>query len=123
MSLDVVVRDDLERVVQVIDALAARPHARRALIMWRLFLEDHLARAVDHDSPSPLTCEQVIDHVERISREYADVVHECRKNFDADKLALQGAELIAAVTTLVRCAEAADGNSGDSPPRPQLKRA
>lgn len=107
-ALDVPVRDDVARITSLLTALAARPHAKPALILFRMYFEDVFSRLLDKEHVSPLTCEGVADHVGRLCTEFAGLVVECKPGFASDRIATEASELIAAITTLVRCAEVAD---------------
>lgn len=117
MSLDVPIRDDVQRLQNLLEVLAARPHAKPALILFRLYFDDLFARLIDHDAVTPLDCHGITDHVERLCREFADLVHEVKPGFVSDRIASEGSQLMAAVTKLVRCAEVAD-NAEQKPKTP-----
>lgn len=104
MSLDVPVRNDLDRIASVVDMMAARPHAKPALVLWRTWFQDLFARAIYDERAPVLTCDNVQATTERLCSEFADVLKECRKDFVPEAVAKQAAELMAVLETLVRCA-------------------
>ncbi len=108
MSLDQPVRNDLDRIGSVIDLLAALPHARPALILWKEFFDEAFNRALNREHLSALTCEAVPAVAEKLCREFADVLRECRKDYVPDALAKQAAELMAELSLLIRCGELKD---------------
>jgi hypothetical protein len=110
MTQDVPVRDDVARITSLVDALAARPHAKPALILWRLYFSDMFARAVDRQTVMPLDKCNVAEHVGKICREFAEMMLKLSNGdeLDPDVITKEAADVIAAVERLVRCAEAAD---------------
>jgi hypothetical protein len=114
MARSTMVRDDVMRITQLVDAMASRPHAKPKIVMWRLFFDDLFVRAIERDEATPLTCQDTLAHAERLTSEFCDVLKECRQGFNADRITKEGADLIAAVTNLIRCAE-----MSDNPKRPK----
>jgi len=111
MSLDVPVRDDVMRITQLVEAMTARPHAKAKLHLWRLYFDDLFRRAVDRDEATPLDCETIREKAAALCQHFGELLAECGPGFNPDRIANEGAEVIAAITTLVRCAELTDDMS------------
>jgi hypothetical protein len=108
MAHDAPVRNDADRLVNLLTELATHRNGRPALVMWRMFWKEFFARVIDGEKPEPLTCETIIPEAQQLCAHFSDVLKECKPGFVPDHVAQEAAEMIAKLEQLVACAEAAD---------------
>jgi hypothetical protein len=110
---DTQVRDDLERIVAMVEASASRgKDGEVANEMTEVFFSELFNRTNRGDSPKPLTCERAITEAQVLCQHFADVLGTCKPGFVPEEVTIEAAEMIVALRNLIRCAEAADdGNS------------
>lgn len=98
-------RNDLDRLEQLMDVLAAHPHARPVLIRFRLFFDGTFRRALDHEEVLPLTSDRVADKAARLCKEFGELLAEM-PSMDPDRIVNEGSELMAVLDRLIQAAEA-----------------
>lgn len=99
------VRNDMDRLIALIDVLGAHPHARPLLKKMRLYLEAQFSRVLDHDHGSlPITGLDYAREGGTAMKELAEFVEtlDDPERMDTRKALTEGAEACAAVERLFR---------------------
>lgn len=109
IARDIQVRDDIERITNMVEASAAHGAAGKAAnIQAELYFSDLFGRVNRNESPTPLTCESVILRAQEGCAHFSDVLRSCKPGFIPDEVAKEAAEMIVWLREFVACAEASD---------------
>lgn len=111
LAIDAPVRNDIERLTTLIQALATHPNARPTLILFRLYFKELFARVLDREEPTPLTPETVCAETQEAIGQFGELLRECRPGFIPDRIAAEAADVISILERLVASAESSDDNA------------
>jgi hypothetical protein len=108
LALDTPVRDDVQRITSVVEALAAHPNERAVLVMWEMYFKELFNRVIRHQTYESMTAEDVVKRAQELCVEVSDVLRECKPGYSPGKLVKESSELIAVLEKLVGMAEVTD---------------
>lgn len=108
LAIDAPVRNDVERLTTLVQTLATHPSARSTLILFRLYFKELFARVLDREEPKPLTPETMCAEVQEVVSQFGELLRECRPGFVPDHIAVEAADVIAALERLIASAESSD---------------
>jgi hypothetical protein len=96
------VRSDIDRLEQLVDVAAAHTDARPALIRARLHIDSFFRRALDRDTPQPLTDTRIAEKAGHICEEVGELLQCMKPGFDREDVSKEASEVIDAVDRLMR---------------------
>lgn len=108
LTQDAPVRNDADRLTNLLTELASHRDGKPTLVLWELYFAQLFGRLVRNEKPAALTCETIIPEAQKLCAHMADVLAECKPGFVPNTIAKEAAEMIAALRTLIECAEEAD---------------
>lgn len=109
-------RNDVDRIEQLVDVLAAHPRARPVLHRWRLYFDALFRRAIDHEDARPVSEGAFAERVGQAVIEFGEMLKQCGSDVDPARVAKEGAETIEAIERLVRSALAGVTPDNAEPP-------
>lgn len=116
------VRDPVERLVSLFEAMATYPSLRPLLREWRLFFEGLFARLLDHhETPASITHGDLVRLAGECAREDGESIAETIAEGDDEKALAETLESIEKRTQLARALQAKieqDGIRSIARPRP-----
>lgn len=109
ISREAPVRDDVERITNLMEANATHGAAGKAAnVHFELYFTELFDRVNRHEIPTALTCETVVTEAQKAIAEFGQLLAECRPGFTPDRVLAEAADVITALRRLAVCAEAAD---------------